>query len=136
MAIGNVIVSAVLRSPIHRVLSGSIDLIRYAGRRSGRVITIPTQYACRGDDVIVVVGRPASKVWWRNFTEERDADVLVRGEWRTMRGQAVLGATEPEAVASLLDAYLERFPRAARSLSGATPEERVRDAVVVWYRPR
>jgi hypothetical protein len=128
--------SAVLRSPIHRVLSGSIDLIRYTGRRSGRVITVPTQYACRGDDVIVVVGRPASKVWWRNFSEDRDADVLVRGSWRAMRGRTVLGATEPEAVASLLDTYLERFPRTVRSLSGATPAERVRDAVMVWYRPR
>ena len=136
MAIGNVIVSAVLRSPIHRVMSGSIDLIRYTGRRSGRVITIPTQYACLGDDVIVLVGRPASKVWWRNFTDERDADVLVRGSWRAMRGRAVLGATEPETVASLLDTYLERFPRTVRSLTGATPGEQVRDAVLVRYRPR
>jgi hypothetical protein len=136
MSIGNAIVSAVLRSPIHRVLSGSIDLLRYTGRRSGRVITTPTQYACLGDDLVVVVGRPASKVWWRNFTDERDVDVLVRGSWRAMRGRAVLGATEPETVASLLDTYLERFPRTARSLAGATPAEHVGGAVVVRCRPR
>ncbi len=42
VAVGNALVSAVLRSPLHWLLSGSTDLIRYTGWRSGREMTTPT----------------------------------------------------------------------------------------------
>lgn len=61
MKVGSVFVSGVLRSPAHRLLSGSIVLIRYTGRRSGRTITTPTQYVRSGDDVVILVGRGADQ---------------------------------------------------------------------------
>jgi Domain of unknown function (DUF385). len=136
MRIGNGIVATVLRSPAHRLLSGSTDLIRYTGRRSGRVIVTPTQYVSCGDDVVILVGRAASKTWWRNFTEVCDVDVLVRGTWRAMTGQVVLGAKEPETAAPLLDSYLARFPRAAKTLGGQTRAQQLDNAIVVRCRPR
>lgn len=136
MRIGNGIVAGVLRSPAHGLLSGSTDLIRYTGRRSGRVVVTPTQYASCGHDVVILVGRAAAKTWWRNFTEARDIDVLVRGTWRAMTGQVVLGTKAPETVAPLLDAYLARFPRAAKTLGGQTRAQQLDNAVVVWCRPR
>ena len=136
MPIGNAIVKMVLSSPLHGMLSGSTDLIRYTGRRTGKVFTTPTQYAHHGDDIVIMVGRSASKRWWRNFSEERDLDVLLRGSWRSMRGRAIIGSEEPETMRPLLDVYLERFPRAARSLDGVTTDERVRSALVVWCLPR
>ena len=113
-------------------------MIRYTGRRSGRVITTPTptQYASLGEDLVIMVGDPLAKKWWRNFTDERDLDVLVRGSWRPMRGRAILGAEEPETVAALLDAYLERFPKAAKSLAGSSEAARLRNAVIVRGHPR
>ncbi len=36
---GNVFVAALLRSPLHRTLSGSLILISYRGRKSGREYT-------------------------------------------------------------------------------------------------
>lgn len=136
MRIGNGIVAAVLRSPAHGLLSGSTDLIRYTGRRSGRLIVTPTQYLSSGADVVILVGRAESKSWWRNFTEARDVDVLVRGTWRTMSAQALMGATEPETAAPLFDAYLERFPRVAKTLDGQTRSQQLDHAVIVWCRPR
>jgi hypothetical protein len=136
MRIGNRIVATVLRSPAHGLLSGSTDLIRYTGRRSGRVIVTPTQYVSRGDDVVILVGRAASKTWWRSFTEAHDLDVLVRGTWRAMTGQVFLGTKAPETVAPLLDSYLARFPRAAKMLGGQTHPQQLENAVVVWCRPR
>jgi F420H(2)-dependent quinone reductase len=135
MTIANSIVGAVLRSPLHRVLSGSTDLVRYTGRLSGREITTPTQYARRGDDVVILVGRPRRKVWWRNFREDRPIELLLRRRWEPMTARAVLGADEPDVAAPLLESYLERFPRAARALGGGTDEERIRAAVLVWCRP-
>jgi hypothetical protein len=136
MRIGNGLVKALLRSPLHGILSGSTDVIRYTGRRSAETFTTPTQYAQRDDEIIILVGRPETKTWWRNFREDRDIDVLIRGRWLRMSGRAVVGAEEPDVIRPLLAAYLARFPKAARSLEGATPDARAQHAVVVWCRPR
>ena len=136
MGIGNRFVRAVLDSPAHRLLSGSTDVVRYRGRRSGREYATPTQYARRGNDLIILVGRPDTKSWWRNFREERDLDVLVKGRWMPMTGRAVVGSEEPEIVTPLLDAYLERFPKVARQLPGDSTGEKAVAAVLVRCRPR
>lgn len=136
MSIGNAVVSALLRSPLHRVLSNSTDLVRYSGRRSGQRYTTPTQYARRNDEVVILVGRPDTKSWWRNFRTDRDIDVLLQGRWVPMTARAIVGAEDPVTIAPLLDTYLARFPRAARMLGDDTDGTRAQGAVVVWCRPR
>jgi deazaflavin-dependent oxidoreductase (nitroreductase family) len=136
MRIGNAVVSGVLRSPFHRLLSGSVDVVRYTGRRSGRPFSTPTQYVRRGEEVIILVGRPEAKTWWRNFVTDREMDVLVRGRWLPMTARAVVGAEEPDLIAPLLDAYLQRFPKADRVLGGDSVQARASRAVIVWCRPR
>ncbi len=129
MTLGNRLVSAVLRSPVHGVLSRSVALIRYRGRRSGHEVVTPVQYAPLGQDLVVIAARPSEKQWWRNFRDEHDLDVLTAGSWRPMRGRAVLGADEPGMIEPLLGAYRARFPRAARQLDPSA-------TVAVWCRPR
>jgi len=129
-------VRAVLESPAHRLLSGSTDVVRYRGRRSGTEFSTPTQYARYGDDLVILVGKPETKRWWRNFRVDRNLDVLVQGQWLAMTGRAVVGADEPEVISPLLDTYLERFPKVAKHLGGGTREDQVNRAVVVWCRPR
>ena len=136
MSFQNACVSALLRSPFHRLLSSSTDLIRYRGRRSGRAITMPTQYATCGDLVVILAGRPETKTWWRNFRTDRDLDLLVRGRWAPMTARAGLGADGAAEIRPLLDAYLARFPRAEHALGDGTPDDRARRAVVVSCRPR
>ncbi len=86
--------------------------------------------------MIILVGRPETKTWWRNFRTDRHIDVWLRRGWTPMTARAVMGADEPETIAPLLDAYLERFPRAARVLGGGTTDSLRRRAIVVWCRPR
>jgi deazaflavin-dependent oxidoreductase (nitroreductase family) len=133
--VANKVVKGLLRSPLHPVLSRTVDVVGYTGRRSGRRFSTPTQYVASGDDVIILVGHPETKTWWRNFRDAHDLDVLVRGRWRPMTARAIVGAEEPDAVAPLLDAYLNRFPKAARTL-GASAPTRVRRAVIVHCQPR
>ena len=57
----NPVVRTLLRSPAHRLLSGSLLLLDDTGRRSGRRYVLPVAYA--GDDLVVVVGQPATKSW-------------------------------------------------------------------------
>ncbi len=55
----NPLVRAVLRSPAHRLLSGSLLLVTFLGRRSGQAYTIPVQYARMGETICIVAGTPA-----------------------------------------------------------------------------
>lgn len=136
MGVADRVVRTVLASPLHGLLSGSTDVIRYRGRRSGSTYETPTQYACSGDDLVILVGRPETKTWWRNFRTGHDLDVLLAGEWSPMVGRAVVGAEDPDAVAPLLEVYLARFPKAARLFGDAEGPERDRQAVLVHCRPR
>ena len=136
MTFANRVVCKLLESPAHRLMSKSTDVIRYTGRRSGRVMTTPTQYAAHLDGLVIFVGRPDTKTWWRNFSNDGDIDVLVAGVWRAMTARAIVGADEPDTIGPLLDAYLRRFPKARRLLDTSTDASGRGNAVVVWCRPR
>jgi hypothetical protein len=50
---GNAVVLAVLRSPVHRLLSGLALELRYTGRRSGREYVLPVQYVRAGGRIVI-----------------------------------------------------------------------------------
>jgi hypothetical protein len=135
MASANGVVEAILKSPLHRVVSGKLLLIRYRGSRSGAEYTLPVQYADTHNGLVVVVGDPDAKTWWRNFTTMGQVQALVAGTWTPMTAHALLGSEDPDAVTPLLRSYASRFPNVVKSLDGDTLEERVGHAVVVWLRP-
>jgi hypothetical protein len=76
---GNSLVLAILRSPAHRLLSGSAIELRYIGRRSGRHYALPVQYARDGSLLVVAPQGPATKTWWRNFRTRQSVDVRLAG---------------------------------------------------------
>ncbi len=135
MAFSNSFVEKILTSPAHRILSGSTILIRYQGRRTGTEYTTPVQFAEPHVGLVVLVGKPETKTWWRNFTDMGQIKVLRAGTWIPMTAHALRGVDDPEAVEPLLRSYAIRFPKVVKSLDGNTLDERVRGAVVVWLRP-
>ncbi|MCU1345069.1 MAG: hypothetical protein JWL70_1335 [Acidimicrobiia bacterium] len=134
MGIGNGFIKALLQSPFHRMFDRSFDLVRYRGRRSNELFSTPTQYAAHDDGIVIFVGRPETKTWWRNFRGGRDLEVLLHGQWVPMVGRAVVGSSDPDTIAPLLASYLHRHPRLARHLPNGATEPPA--AVVVWCRPR
>lgn len=135
MASANGVVETILKSPLHRLLSSKMALVRYRGDRSGTEYTLPVQYADTHHGIVVLVGEHDTKTWWRNFTTMGQAQVLLAGTWVPMTAHALLGAEDPDAVTPLLRSYASRFPKVVTSLDGDTLEERVERAVVVWLRP-
>ena len=106
----NPVVRALARTPGHRLLGGRLVVLSYTGRRTGRRHELPVMAVAAGDDLVVVVGEPAAKTWWRNFDSvPRDVRVRIRG--RLLEGAARrLGAGDTgyrESVA----AYRRAFPR-------------------------
>lgn len=80
------------------------------GRRTGRVVRFPVQYAVDGDDLVVVPGHADRKSWWRNLkAPDTPVEVLYEGRWISARAEVVMpGARGYEAEA---DAYRYRWLR-------------------------
>lgn len=84
------------------------------GRRTGRVIRFPVQYAVHGDAGVVAPGQPEHKVWWRNLTKRPCAvEVLGESGWHSALAR-VLEPGDP-GYEGALAAYRRRWPRFASS---------------------
>ena len=75
----NRVIVAVLRSHLHWLLSAALLELRFNGRRTRRLYSMPAQYARLGDDLVLYPGRPSQKVWWRNFEEPDDVTIMLAG---------------------------------------------------------
>lgn len=109
--LGNPILAALLRSPLHAMLDGGTMLVSVTGRRSGRVYTTPVNYLRDGDALTVVSLR--ERTWWRNLRGGAEVGVLLRGHAR--RGRAALSEDNAE-VAAALGQVVARLPARARYL--------------------
>lgn len=80
------------------------------GRRTGRVVRFPVQYAVRPDSLVVLPGDFRSKVWWRNLVGGETAlEVLVEGRWRLATAHVLRPGDNGHSAA--LAAYRRRWPR-------------------------
>ncbi len=102
----NAIVLSVVRSPAHRVVSGSVVALTFTGRKSGRLYTIPANYVLDGSNVLVL--SPCERTWWRNLLREVPMTVRLRGRDISCTGRAF---TDLEHVAAGLMAFLRTSTR-------------------------
>ena len=90
----------VLRSPLHGMVSKSILLITFTGRKSGKTYTTPVSYSQTDHQVIIFTHAN----WWKNLSSEKKVSLQIRG-------QAVQGAAEvvvdKQAVAAGLLEHLQ-----------------------------
>jgi deazaflavin-dependent oxidoreductase (nitroreductase family) len=106
----NPVVRCLLRSPAHRVLSRSVLLLAYTGRRSGVRRELPVMYAGLGERFVVVAGRPGTKSWWRNFVgAAQPVTITVAGRRDSCAAQLLEPGTDEHRGA--LGAYHQRYPR-------------------------
>ena len=80
-AIVNPVMGAILRSPLHRLLSGALMLLSFRGIKSGKRYTIPVGYLQEGEHLYIF----CHAGWWRNLPD-RPVTVRLRGQER--RGTA------------------------------------------------
>lgn len=123
---GNKLVTRLLRSSMHGLLSASVCLISYDGHHSGRRYLTPVQYAPWGNSILILVGRPERKAWWRNMATEDGypVDVMIERQWTTTAARSYLGADHREFVNKMCDAYVARFPRTAKTLNTTSAQAR------------
>lgn len=99
----NRIVKALLRSPLHRVMSRNTMLLTYTGRKSGRPYAVAVRYL-RSDGVITCF---TDSRWWINLRGGAPVELLIAGT-------SVSGIATPvedrESVAARLTAFLHAVP--------------------------
>ena len=100
--------SAVLRSPLHRIASRSVMLITFTGRKSGKIYTTPISYARDGDWVTAFTGAR----WWRNLAGGAPVTLCIKNQ--EYQGWADVVGDDKEAVAKGLQAFLRQVRGDAR----------------------
>lgn len=105
----NPIITSLLRSPLHRFVSGNMLVLEYQGRRSGKTYSLPVNYASDGD-ALWITSLP-ERTWWRNLRGGAPVKLWLRG--RKVSGEAVV-FEDPDEVAAGLQKYLAALPQAAR----------------------
>jgi len=98
----------VLRSPVHGMVSKSVLLITFTGRKSGKTYTTPVSYSQNDDRVTIFT----HATWWKNLRSGAPVTLRLRGQ--EFRGLAEPVAEDKPAIAARLAAHLRKVPSDAR----------------------
>jgi deazaflavin-dependent oxidoreductase (nitroreductase family) len=112
----NSVVAALLNSPLHGVMSGSMMLITFQGRKSGKTYTTPVEYLRQGDALFVVSRR--EHTWWRNLVGANGTGVpvMLHLQGKDVQANARAVMNEPELTRELVAFYRAR-PQYAKYLN-------------------
>lgn len=100
----NPLMTLLLKSPLHRLVSKTIMLITFTGRKSGKRYTTPVGYVRDGDVVVCVTHAN----WWKNL--RGGARVTLRIQGRTVEGHAEAIAQDKARVAQGIRTFLLQVP--------------------------
>jgi len=98
----------VLRSPVHGMVSKTVLLITFTGRKSGKTFTTPVSYSQEGDQVYIFT----HATWWKNLIGGAPVTLCIRG--REFQGLAEPVVEDKQAIAAGLTAHLRKVPTDAR----------------------
>ena len=98
----------ILRSPMHGMVSKTMLLITFTGRKSGKTYTTPVDYSQDGDRVTIFTHAH----WWENLNGGSPVTLRMRG--RDLQGIAEPVAEDKGAVAAGLMEHLRKVPSDAK----------------------
>lgn len=104
----NRVMTWLLRSPFHRLVSSSILTITFTGRKSGKIYTTPLSYSRQGEQLIVFT----HSGWWKNL--QGGAPVTVRVQGQDVQGRADAIAGDPATILPYLRTHLTQLTRDLR----------------------
>lgn len=97
----NPIMAALLCSPLHRVLSNSLMLLSFQGRKTGKRYRIPVGYVEQGNQLFLF----SHSAWAKNFRGGAPVSLQFRGVAR--QGRATL-TEDPATIANMVRLMVER----------------------------
>ncbi len=101
----------VLRSPLHGMVSNTILLISFRGRKTGKAYTTPVCYSQYGNELHIFTHAG----WWKNLRGGAPVSLRLRGQ--DVQGTADAIAEDKRVVAAGLAAHLQKVPSDRRYYS-------------------
>ncbi len=98
----------ILRSLLHGMISKSILLVTFNGRKSGKTYTTPVSYSQQNGQVHIF----SHAAWWKNLKKDEKVTLRIRG--RDIQGLAEPVTEDKEAIASGLASHLRKVPSDSR----------------------
>ena len=108
--IANPFVRLILLSPLHGLMSATLLLITYRGRKSGKEYSLPVQYVQDEHHIYIVPGMPEQKIWWRNLQSSAPVQINLRGKSMAGTGVLLKQDADAETIIKGFSLYLQRFP--------------------------
>jgi hypothetical protein len=113
----NPLMTIILKSPFHALVSRNIMLLKFTGRKSGRQYTTPVGYIRDSDSVICLTQSP----WWQNL--RGGAGVSLRIQGRDYDGFAETVADDIPRIAEGMRKFLVEVPSWAKFYDIALGED-------------
>ena len=88
----NPIMSWMIRSPLHFMVSKNMMLMTYTGRKSGKAYTTPLNYLAMDDAFYTTSYR--DRVWWPNLRGGADVTLHLRGEEVPAKAETIEDQTD------------------------------------------
>ena len=107
----NPVMRVLLRSPLHGVASGSIGILHFTGRRSGRALDTPLSFMREGQTVWLLSAKRTQ--WWMNFRDGDDSPVEMEIAGKRHPGRARLYEGDSEELRDGVRRFLAAVPRDA-----------------------
>ena len=107
----NPVMRGLLRSPLHGVASGSIGILHFKGRRSGRPMDTPLSYMREGQTVRLLSATTTR--WWINFRGVESAPVEMEIAGQRYPGRARLFEADQEGLRDGVRRFIAVVPRDA-----------------------
>ncbi len=114
----NSIMKWLIRSPLHGLVSKSMLVIGYTGRKSGKRYETPVNYVREGADLLITSYQ--RRTWWRNMLGGAPVTVWLAGKQMQASAEAY---SELADVTRYLQAYLDHVPQQARYFNVALDEQ-------------
>ena len=105
----NFVVRILLKSPLHFLMSNSVLLIEYTGRKSGITYSTPVRYMYAGSRIRCFTSEEVQ--WWRNVRASPSVSLLVRGSAGSYNSTIL--DRDPAGTQHLLSEFLSIYPQDA-----------------------
>jgi len=77
-----------MRSRMRGVLSHSVVMMKFTGRKSGKEFVTPVGYNKFGNTFLIALSDTRNRKWWLNYRDPWPMEIQYRGKW--IRGKAVV----------------------------------------------
>jgi deazaflavin-dependent oxidoreductase (nitroreductase family) len=129
--ITNPIMRFILSGPLHGIMSKSVLLITYTGRKSGKTFTTPVQYVESNQEIWIMVGFPEKKHWWRNLLGGVPVKLYLRGKSVSGQANLLMGENNRTGIVDGLGMIIQHYPDFAKKYPNYTSPDFDLDGIVL-----